>query len=179
MKRRFRKSVFDKSQITPVSRSYIYNARTRKSLTYKSLECPRDTFYIISYRYVKIPEPDPDVFCPDDPPVDYPFYYPFSFPPLSFSHNLLIVIAIQKISEKTSFFSDLIALFIRTELPSAMIPPAWSAGVFFIYGCVPLPSPPDNLPCIRAPPPRIPPFGQTPEASLRRCACGLRDAHVE
>lgn len=139
--------------------------RERESLTYKSLECPRDTFSIISYRYVKIPESDPDVFCPTDPPVDYPFSYPFSFPPLNFSHKLLIVIAIQKKSEKTSFFSDLIALFIRTELPSAMIPPAWSAGVFFIYGCVPPPIP-DNLPYIRAPPSRIPPFGQTPEASF-------------
>ena len=153
--------------------------RERESLTYKSLECPRDTFSIISYRYVKIPESDPDVFCPDDPPVDYPFYYPFSFLPFSFSHKLLIVIAIQKKSEKNEIFSDLIAFFIHIELPLAMLPPAWSAGVFFIYGCVLLPSSPDNLPCIRAPPLWVPPFGQTPESPLRRCACGLRDAHVE
>ncbi|WP_304392126.1 hypothetical protein, partial [uncultured Desulfovibrio sp.] len=49
----------------------------RDSLTYKSLECPRDTFSLISYRYVKIPEPDPDVFTPADPPAHYPFFYPF------------------------------------------------------------------------------------------------------
>ncbi len=126
--------------------------RERESLTYKSLECPRDTFSLISYRYVKIPEPDPDVFTPVDPPVHYPFYYPFSFPSLRFSHKLLIVIEIQKNSEKISFFRDLLAFFIRTELPPAMMTPAWSAGVFFIYGTVPRSSAAHVLPRIRSPP---------------------------
>lgn len=162
----------------PWSAGALTRERERDSLTYKSLECPRDTFSLISYRYVKIPEPDPDVFTPADPPAHYPFFYPFSFLPFRFSHKLLIVIKIQKNSEKISFFWDLLALFIRTELPPAMIPPAWSAGVFFIYGPF-LPSPlPGEQPRIRAPPPGASSSGQTPEASLRRCPAVMRDAHV-
>lgn len=136
-----------------------------ESLTYKSLECSRDTFSIISYRYVKIPESDPSDSTPGNPPDDYPFYYPFSFLPLSFSHKLLIVIEIEKKSEKSSFFSDLSVLFIRTELPPAMMPPAWSVGVFFIYGTVPRPSAAHVLPRIR-PPPLASPLQEDAEAPL-------------
>ena len=153
--------------------------RERESLTYQTNTSNTDSFSLISYIYRKIPEPDPDRFYRLSSSVAYPFSYPFFASCLPFYKEFPLVTENKIFSEKISFFSDRFPFSLRTELPSAMIPPAWSAGVFFIYGCVPLPSPPDNLPCIRAPPPRIPPFGQTPEASLRRCACGLRDAHVE
>ena len=153
--------------------------RERESLTYQTNTSNTDSFSLISYIYRKIPEPDPDRFYRLSSSVAYPFSYPFFASCLPFYKEFPLVTENKIFSEKISFFSDRFPFSLRTELPSAMIPPAWSAGVFFIYGCVPLPSPPANLPRIRAPPPRIPPFGQTPEASLRRCACGLRDAHVE
>lgn len=56
--------------------------------------------------------------------------------------------------------------------------PTWSAGVFFIYGTVLLPSAPDDLPHIRAPPLTAPNSGQTPEASPGAASAVMRDAHV-
>ena len=145
--------------------------RERESLTYQTNTSNKDSFSLISYIYRKIPEPDPDRFYRLSSSVAYPFSYPFFASRLSFPKEFPLVTENKNFSEKISFFSVRFPFSLRTELPSAMIPPAWSAGVFFIYGCVPPPIP-DNPPYIRAPPPRIPPFGQTPEASLRRCACG-------
>ena len=146
--------------------------RERESLTYQTNTSNTDSFSLISYIYRKIPEPDPDRFYRLSSSVAYPFFYPFFASRLPFPKEFPLVTENKNFSEKISFFSVRFPFFLRTELPSAMLPPAWSAGVFFIYGCVILPSPPDNLPDIRGPPPRIPPFGQTPESPLRRCACG-------
>ncbi len=145
--------------------------RERESLTCQTNTSNTDSFSLISYSYRKIPEPDPDRFYRLSSSVAYPFPYPFFASRLPFSKEFPLVTENKNFSEKISFFSVRFPFFLRTELPSPMLPPAGSAGVFFIYGYVLLPSPPDNL-YIRAPPPRIPPFGQTPKAPLRRCACG-------
>ena len=145
--------------------------RERESLTYQTNTSNTDSFSLISYIYRKIPEPDPDRFYRLSSSVAYPFAYPFSTRRLPFLQEYNVVIENKKFSEKILFFSVLFLFFLRTELPSAMMPPAWSAGVFFIYGPSPLSPRPSEQPRIRAPPPWVPYFGQTPEAS-RRCPCG-------
>ena len=145
--------------------------RERESLTYQTNTSNTDSFSLISYIYRKIPEPDPDRFYRLSSSVAYPFAYPFSTRRLPFLQEYNVVIENKKFSEKILFFSVLFLFFLRTELPSAMMPPAWSAGVFFIYGPSPLSPRPSEQPRIRAPPPGVPYFGQTPEAS-RRCPCG-------
>ena len=152
--------------------------RERESLTYQTNTSNTDSFSLISYIYRKIPEPDPDRFYRLFPSVAYPFSYPFSASRLSFPQEFTVVIENKKFSEKILFFSVLFLFSLRTELPSAMMPPAWSAGVFFIYGPFPLSPRPGEQSRIRAPPSRVPYFGQTPEAS-RRCPAVMRDAHVQ
>lgn len=150
----------------------------RESLTYQTNTSNTDSFSLISYTYRKIPEPDPDSFYRLSSSVAYPFSYPFFTRRLPFLQEYNVVIENKKFSEKILFFSVLFLFSLRTELPPAMIPPAWSAGVFFIYGPF-LPSPlSGEQPRIRAPPPGDSSFGRTPEASLRRCPAVMRDAHV-
>ena len=152
--------------------------RERESLTYQTNTSNTDSFSLISYIYRKIPEPDPDSFYRLSSSVAYPFSYPFFASPLPFLQEYNVVIENKKFSEKILFFSVLFLFSLRTELPPAMIPPAWSAGVFFIYGPFFPSSLPGEQPRIRAPPPGASSFGQTPEASLRRCPAVMRDAHV-
>ena len=144
--------------------------RERESLTYQTNTSNTDSFSLISYIYRKIPEPDPDSFYRLSSSVAYPFSYPFSANRLSFSQEYTVVIENKIFSEKTLFFSGLLLFVFRTELLLTMRP-TWSAGVFFIYGPVLLPSAPNELPRIRAPPLPAPYFGQTPEPP-RRCLCG-------
>lgn len=152
--------------------------RERESLTYQTNTSNTDSFSLISYIYRKIPEPDPDSFSRLSSSVAYPFSYPFFASYLPFLQEYNVVIENKKFSEKILFFSVLFLFSLRTELPPAMIPPAWSAGVFFIYGPFLPSSLPGEQPHIRAPPPGDSFFGQTPEASLRRCPAVMRDAHV-
>ncbi|WP_300907034.1 hypothetical protein [uncultured Desulfovibrio sp.] len=152
--------------------------RERESLTYQTNTSNTDSFSLISYIYRKIPEPDPDRFYRLFPSVAYPFSYPFSASRLPFPQEFTVVIENKKFSEKILFFSVPFLFSLHTELPPAMIPPAWSAGVFFIYGPFFPSSLPGEQPRIRAPPPGDSFFGQTPEASLRRCPAVMRDAHV-
>ncbi len=126
--------------------------RERESLTYQTNTSNTDIFSLISYIYRKIPDPDPDSFYRLSSPVAYPFSYPFFTRRLPFLQEYNVVSENKKFSEKILFFSVLFLFSLRTELPLAMIPPAWSAGVFFIYGPF-LPSPlPGEQPRIRAPP---------------------------
>lgn len=144
--------------------------RERESLIYQTNTSNTDSFSLISYIYRKIPEPDPNRFYRLFPSVAYPFSYPFSANRLSFPQEYTVVIENKNFSEKTLFFSGLLLFVFRTELLLTLCP-TWSAGVFFIYGPVLLPSAPDELPRIRAPPLPVPYFGQTPEPP-RRCLCG-------
>lgn len=153
----------------PGSVNYLLE-RERESLTYQTNTSNTDSFSLISYIYRKIPEPDPDSFYRLSSSVAYPFSYPFSANRLSFSQEYTVVIENKIFSEKTLFFSGLLLFVFRTELLLTMRP-TWSAGVFFIYGPVLLPSAPNELPRIRAPPLPAPYFGQTPEPP-RRCLCG-------
>ena len=146
--------------------------RERESLTYLTNTSNVDSFSLIFYIYRKIPEPGPDRFYRLFPLVDYPFCYPFSASRLLFPQEYNVVIENKIFSEKISFFSVSLLFVLRTELPSAMFPPAWSAGVFCIYGSVLFPSAPDDLPCIRAPPLNAPyPPGRRRKPP-RRCLCG-------
>ena len=145
--------------------------RERESLTYQTNTSNADSFSLISYTYRKIPEPEPNRFYRLFSSVTYPFSYPFFASRLSFPQEYTVVIENKIFSEKTLLFSDLLlSFFPRTELLLTMRP-TWSAGVFFIYGPVLLPSAPDELPRIRAPPLPAPYFGQTPEPP-RRCLSG-------
>ena len=137
-----------------------------------------DSFSLIYYIYRKIPEPDPDRFYRLFSSVAYPFSYPFFASRLLFSQEYTVVIENKNFSEKISLFSDVFLFILRTELLLTMRP-TWSAGVFFIYGTVLLPSAPDDLPRIRAPPLTAPNSGQTPEASPGAASAVMRDAHVQ
>ena len=148
--------------------------RERESLTYLTNTSNVDNFSLIFYIYRKIPEPGPDRFYRLFPLVDYPFCYPFSASSLSFPQEYNVVTENKNFSEKISFFSVSLLFALRTELPSAMLPPAWSAGVFCIYGSVFFPPNPDGLPRIRAPPLNAPypPGGRRnppPALPLRLC----------
>lgn len=152
--------------------SLLERERERESLTYLTNTSNVDSFSLIFYIYRKIPEPGPDRFYRLFPLVDYPFCYPFSASRLLFPQEYNVVIENKIFSEKISFFSVSLLFVLRTELPSAMFPPAWSAGVFCIYGSVLFPSAPDDLPCIRAPPLNAPyPPGRRRKPP-RRCLCG-------
>ena len=142
--------------------------RERESLTYSSLEFPRDTFSLISYRYRKIPDPDLDKHSPETSSVYYPFSYPFfTFHP-SFSNLFQQHIENTTFPEKKSFFSAFVPLALRTELPTATLPPVWPAGVFFIYGTFLLPPAPGDTRRIRGPP-----------LTALRLPCGyVRDTHA-
>ena len=126
--------------------------RERESLTHLTNTSNVDNFSLIFYIYRKIPEPDPDRFYRLSSLVDYPFFYPFFARRLLFSQEYTVVIENKNFSEKFSFFSAAFLFVLRTELPLTMLPPAWSAGVFCIYGSVLFPPAPDDLPRIRAPP---------------------------
>lgn len=148
--------------------------RKRESLTYLTNTSNVDNFSLIFYIYRKIPEPGPDRFYRLFPLIDYPFCYPFSASSLSFPQEYNVVTENKNFSEKISFFSVSLLFALRTELPSAMLPPAWSAGVFCIYGSVFFPPNPDGLPRIRAPPLNAPypPGGRRnppPALPLRLC----------
>lgn len=142
--------------------------RERDSLTYSSLEFPRDIFSLISYRYRKIPDPELDKYSPETSSVDYPFSYPFfTFHP-SFSNLFQQHIENTTFPEKKSFFSAFVPLALRTELPTATLPPVWPAGVFFIYGTFLLPPAPGDTRRIRGPP-----------LTALRLPCGyVRDTHA-
>ena len=157
----------------PGSVNYLLEReRERESLTYLTNTSNVDSLSLIFYIYRKIPEPGPDRFYRLFPLVDYPFCYPFSASRLLFPQQYNVVIENKIFSEKISFFSVSLLFVLRTELPSAMFPPAWSAGVFCIYGSVLFPSAPDDLPCIRAPPLNAPyPPGRRRKPP-RRCLCG-------
>ena len=109
--------------------------------------------------------------------VAYPFSYPFFASQLLFPQEYTVVIENKNFSEKFLFFSGLLLFVLRTELLLTMCP-TWSAGVFFIYGTVLLPSAPDDLPHIRAPPLTAPYSGQMPEASPGAALAVMRDAPV-
>ena len=157
----------------PGSVNYLLEReRERESLTYLTNTSNVDSLSLIFYIYRKIPEPGPDRFYRLFPLVDYPFCFPFSASRLLFPQQYNVVIENKIFSEKISFFSVSLLFVLRTELPSAMFPPAWSAGVFCIYGSVLFPSAPDDLPCIRAPPLNAPyPPGRRRKPP-RRCLCG-------
>ena len=106
--------------------------RERESLTYQTNTSNTDSFSLISYIYRKIPEPAPDRFYRLFPSVAYPFTYPFFASRLSFPQEFTVVIENKKFSEKNLFFSVSFLFSLRTELPPAMMPPALSAGDFFI-----------------------------------------------
>ena len=126
---------------------------------------------------MKIPEPEPDRFYRLSSLVAYPFSYPFFASRLLFPQEYTVVIENKNFSEKSENFSDVFLFVFRTELLPTMRP-TWSAGVFFIYGPVLLPSAPDDLPRIRGLPLTAPNFGQTPEASPGAASTAMRDAHV-
>ncbi len=123
-----------------------------KPVTYSSLENPGDTFSTNSYRYRKIPEPEPDrlriLFTSLAYPVSYPFYTcSFLF------HNIFQSITLnKKFFEKKLFFSDFCRVFNATELRQFMSS-AWSDGVFYIYS----PAFQHLCPGSRFPSPRAPP----------------------
>ena len=149
----------------PGSVNYLLEReRERESLIYRTNTSNSDSFYLISYIYRKIPEPDPDRFYRLSSLVAYPFSYPFFASRLLFPQEYTVVIENKNFSEKISLFSDVFLFVLRTELLLAMCT-TWSGGVFFIYGHVLLSSVPDALPRIRAPPLVAPYSGQTPEAS--------------
>ena len=148
--------------------------RERESLTYLTNTSNVDNFSLIFYIYRKIPEPGPDRLYRLFPLVDYPFCYPFSASRLSFPQEYNVVTENKNFSEKLSFFSVSLLFVLRTELPLAMLPPAWSTGVFCIYGSVLFSPNPDGLPRIRAPPLNAPypPGGRRkppPALPLRLC----------
>lgn len=160
-----------KNTVRPCGRE---RERERESLTHLTNTSNVDNFSLIFYIYRKIPEPDPDRFYRLSSLVDYPFFYPFFARRLLFSQEYTVVIENKNFSEKFSFFSAAFLFVLRTELPLTMLPPAWSAGVFCIYGSVLFPPAPDDLPRIRAPPLNAPyPPGRRrkplPALPLRLC----------
>lgn len=160
-----------KNTVRPCGRE---RERERESLTYLTNTSNVDNFSLIFYIYRKIPEPGPDRLYRLFPLVDYPFCYPFSASRLSFPQEYNVVTENKNFSEKLSFFSVSLLFVLRTELPLAMLPPAWSTGVFCIYGSVLFSPNPDGLPRIRAPPLNAPypPGGRRkppPALPLRLC----------
>ena len=141
--------------------------RERESLTCSTNTTNTNTFSLIYYIYRKVPEPDSDRVYWLSTSVHYPFFYPFFFSRLLFPQEYTVVIENKKFSEKILFFSVPLLFVLCTELLLTMCP-AWSAGVFFIYGTVLLPPIPDDLPLIRGP----------PLTTLRHCPVVMRDAHA-
>ena len=166
--------IFGKGADAPSCGGSHERERERESLTHLTNTSNVDNFSLIFYIYRKIPEPDPDRFYRLSSLVDYPFFYPFFARRLLFSQEYTVVIENKNFSEKFSFFSAAFLFVLRTELPLTMLPPAWSAGVFCIYGSVLFPPAPDDLPRIRAPPLNAPyPPGRRrkplPALPLRLC----------
>ena len=112
-----------------------------------------DNFSLIYYIYRKIPEPDSDGFYWLFTSVHYPFFYPFSVRFLFFFQENKLVTENKNFSEKTLFFSVRLLFALRS---SSLLTehPAWSAGIFFIYGTFLLPPAPDDTQRVRAPPDR-------------------------
>ena len=126
-----------------------------------------DIFSLIYYTYRKIPEPDPDRFYRLFPLVAYPFSYPFFASLLSFPKEYTIVIGNKNFSEKFLFFSDPF-LFVPCKKLLLSMCHIWPAGVFLISSSVLIPSGPDGLPHIRAPP-LLTPSGRCTSADRLWC----------
>lgn len=139
--------------------------RERESLPYWLTRAHRDTFSLISYRYVKIPEPEADRFYPVLTLAAYPFSYPFfSFRP-TFSHIFQAVAAHKIFSEKNTIFSGAFPCSLCNERLLTLLR-AWPGGVFYIYGASSPAAFPRFFPEIRGPP------GPSQRRTLsRRCRC--------